>query len=41
MKTNEQGKNFWINHGWEEKEFLGFYSKSITDKENKPLFELK
>lgn len=40
VKTNEQGKNFWINHGWKEKEFLGFYSKSITDKENKPLFKL-
>lgn len=36
MKTNEQGKSFWINRDWTEKDFLGFYSKSITDKENKP-----
>lgn len=39
MKTNEPGKRFWINHGWEEKAFLGFYSKSITGQENRPLFE--
>lgn len=38
METNEQGKAFWINRGWEKKEFLGFYSKSITDRENLPLF---
>lgn len=40
METNEQGKKFWINKGWEKKDFLGFYSKSITDKENLPLFEI-
>ena len=34
METNEQGKRFWINKGWEKKDFLGFYSKAITDKEN-------
>lgn len=39
METNEQGKSFWINRGWEKKDFLGFYSKSITDKENLPLFK--
>lgn len=39
METNEQGKHFWQNRGWEKKDFLGFYSKSITDKENLPLFK--
>lgn len=38
METNENGKLFWQNRGWEKKDFLGFYSKSITDKENEPLF---
>lgn len=41
METNEQGKLFWQNRGWEKKGFLGFYSKSITDKENLPLFKVK
>lgn len=40
-ETNEQGKAFWQNRGWEKKYFLGFYSKSITEKENTPLFELQ
>lgn len=40
METNECGKLFWKNKGWEKKDFLGFYSKAITDKENFPLFEL-
>lgn len=40
METNEQGKTFWINRGWEKKDFLGFYSKAITDKENLPLFHV-
>ena len=40
METNEQGKVFWTQKGWEKKSFLGFYSKSITDKENLPLFTL-
>lgn len=40
METNEQGKVFWQNRGWEKKDFLGFYSKSITDRENTPLFKL-
>ena len=40
METNEQGKKFWISKGWEKKDFLCFYSKSITDKENLPLFEI-
>ena len=40
METNEQGKNFWLNKGWEKKDFLGFYSKAITDKENLPLFKV-
>lgn len=39
MESNEQGKKFWIDKGWEKKEFLGFYSKGITDKENLPLFQ--
>lgn len=40
METNEGGKQFWQNRGWEKKDFLGFYSKSITDKENESLFKL-
>lgn len=40
METNEEGKRFWQNRGWEKKDFLGFYSKSITDRENLPLFEI-
>lgn len=40
METNEQGKKFWISKGWEKKDFLGFYSKAITDKENLPLFKI-
>ncbi len=41
METNEQGKAFWQKRGWEKKDFLGFYSKSITDRENLPLFDIK
>ena len=40
METNEQGKNFWIGKGWEKKDFLGFYSKSITDEQNLPLYKI-
>lgn len=40
MKSNENGKRFWTGLGWEKKDFLGFYSKSITDKENVPLFRI-
>lgn len=40
METNEHGKAFWQKMGWEKKEFLGFYSKSITEKENLPLFKI-
>lgn len=40
MDSNESGKLFWINQGWEKKDFLSFYSKSITDKENLPLFSV-
>lgn len=40
METNEQGKKFWIDRGWEKKDFLGFYSKSITNKVNLPLFSV-
>ena len=40
METNEQGKNFWLRKGWERKDFLDFYSKSITEKENLPLFKV-
>ncbi|MBO5057123.1 MAG: GNAT family N-acetyltransferase [Lachnospiraceae bacterium] len=40
MESNEKGKAFWQNRGWEKKDFLGFYSKSITEKENTPLFTL-
>lgn len=41
MESNEEGKRFWTNRGWEKKNFLEFYSKSITDKENVPLFEVE
>lgn len=40
METNEQGKSFWLGKGWEKKDFLGFYSKSVTEKENTPLFKI-
>lgn len=40
METNEPGKKFWTDKGWEKKDFLGFYSKAITDKENLPLFQV-
>lgn len=40
LETNEQGKRFWRNRGWERKDFLGFYSKAITHKENLPLFKI-
>ena len=40
MESNESGKNFWLSKGWERKDFLGFYSKAITDKENSPLFTI-
>lgn len=41
MESNEAGKQFWTNRGWEKKDFLGFYSKSITDQENLPLFQIE
>ena len=41
MESNEDGKQFWKNRGWEKKDFLGFYSRSITDRENLPLFKVK
>lgn len=40
MESNEDGKRFWTDRGWEKKDFPGFYSKSITDQENRPLFEI-
>lgn len=40
MESNEAGQRFWLSLGWEKKDFLGFYSKSITDRENAPLFEV-
>lgn len=40
MESNEDGKRFWCNRGWEKKDFLGFYSKSITDRPNEPLFKV-
>lgn len=40
METNEQGKSFWLGKGWEKKDFSGFYSKSVTEKENTPLFKI-
>ena len=40
METNEQGKRFWLDRGWEKKDFLGFYRKAVTDVENLPLFEI-
>ena len=39
-RNNEPGKKFWLDKGWEKKDFLEFYSKSITDEENYPLFEI-
>lgn len=39
METNAEGKAFWLHRGWERKDFLGFYSRSITDRENLPLFQ--
>ena len=41
MESNEPGKTFWQNRGWEKKDFLGFYSRSITDKDNLPLFKIQ
>ncbi len=35
--TNRQGKTFWEHLGWSEQEFLCFYSKSVTERENGPL----
>ena len=40
METNEVGREFWTRLGWERKDFLGFYSRGITDEENRPLFEV-
>lgn len=40
MESNEDGKKLRQNRGWEKKDFLGFYSKFITNKENLPLFNL-
>ena len=41
MESNEVGNRFFTNRGWDKKDFLGIYSKSITDKENLPLFEVE
>lgn len=41
METNEKGKLFWQKRGWEKKDFLGFYSRAITERENLPLFKTK
>ena len=41
IESNEGGKRFWQKLGWEKKDFLSFYSKSITDKQNLPLFEIE
>lgn len=41
MEGNETGKAFWLGRGWEKKDFLGFYSKAITGRENLPLFEVR
>ncbi|MBD5395114.1 MAG: GNAT family N-acetyltransferase [Lachnospiraceae bacterium] len=40
VESNEAGKGFWQKRGWEKKDFLGFYSKSITERKNEPLFEI-
>ncbi|MBO5198737.1 MAG: GNAT family N-acetyltransferase [Lachnospiraceae bacterium] len=40
-EANEEGKKFWLEKGWEKKDFLGFYSKAITDKENRQLFRVQ
>lgn len=39
-ESNVSGKSFWIHRGWEKKDFLGFYSRSVTDRENTPLFSV-
>lgn len=41
METNEKGKLFWQKRGWEKKDFLGFYSRAITERENLALFKTK
>ena len=41
METNEPGKRFWTARGWEKKDYLGFYSKAITDRKNLPLFSIQ
>ena len=41
MERNVDGKQFWTKRGWEKKEFLGFYSRSITNQENLPLFKVE
>lgn len=40
METNEDGKRFWTRLGWERKDFLGFYSKAVSERENRPLFKV-
>lgn len=40
VETNEQGKAFWQKRGWEKKEFLGFYSRGISNQENVPIGSL-
>lgn len=40
MEQNEAGKQFWLGRGWEKKDFLGFYSKAITERKNLPLFKI-
>lgn len=40
MESNGQGRDFWIHRGWEKKDFLGFYSRGITERENLPLFHV-
>lgn len=38
MTTNEKGRRFWESQGWKEKSgFSTPYSRSITERENKPL----
>lgn len=37
LEKNKEGRLFWQKMGWEKQDFLGFYSKGITDSDNSRL----
>lgn len=37
VQGNEMAKKFWQDRGWEQKPFLEFYSKPVSDRQNLPL----